>query len=109
MVDSASAVTVRAGVLDQKRAATAARMIRRNMGESVAVGLCFPLVAAAVVILSGEEVVEIAAFHVVGIVGGLLPCPLGESGKGEAIEIGLFVHALSMAGLEALWGEWWTP
>ena len=31
MVDSASAVTLRAGVLVQKRTPTAARMMRRNM------------------------------------------------------------------------------
>lgn len=109
MVDSASAVTLRAGVLVQKRAATAARMISRNIG-SVPVTLAAHLgfVAATIIVLSGEIVVEVAAFHVVGIVGGLLTCSASEGSEGEAVEVGLFVHALSMAGLGVLWGKWWT-
>ena len=65
-------------------------------------------VAAAVVILSGEVIVKVAAVHVGSVVGGLLTCSPSEGSEGEAIEVGLFVHALSMAADGVLWGEWWT-
>ena len=57
------------------------------------------LVAAAVVVFGGEEVVEITFAHVGGIVGGLLTSATSEGGEGEAIEVGLcVVHALSIRG-----------
>ena len=58
------------------------------------------LIAAAVVILSGEVIVEVAVAHVGGIVGGLLTSTLSESGEGEAVEVGLcVVHVLSIGDL----------
>jgi len=63
----------------------------------------------AIIVLSGEIIIEVAVAHVVGIVGGLLSSAGSEGSEGEAVEVGFVVHALSMAGLEALWGKWWTP
>jgi len=81
------------------------------MPASVPVALAAHLgfVAAAVDVLSGEVIIEVAVAHVGGIVGGLLPCLASDGSEGEAVEVGFVCHETSMAGLEALWGKWWTP
>lgn len=50
-----------------------------------------PLIPTTVDVVSGKEVVKVAAVHVGGIVGGCFGATTNGS-KGEAVEVRCFVH-----------------